>query len=556
MTIILPGDGDFGSAALSGPAPHGARNPGRHAPQIPAGIGAQDYGESLVRPIPAVREAAAQCVVDCSLHDATRAFDAFTQKLTSQERDVEKWPERFAAEAKHLRDRFAADIPDGPSRDRFDAGFDLFAKAKAVETRGLATYRRIATNRAELDRVLAGYGETISAAMNPVSADFAMKQGEEAIRNQVAAKVLSEDEGRDLSRRYRADIAARRARQFTLDDPLEAANELGKAKGGLFADLDAAERSRLAGHARQAAAAREADTARLAAAAEMREAAARSVRRDAFLLDFDDRAGKGEATLGEISAAARDGVLDADEAAARMTSLRNVFAKRELKAKRVFAVMEQPDRFLDPDDGDDRDAADVHWRDTVLPLVEELPEPERTRFEDAVILNTGIAPKPAVDGVLAGLLSDDPVSRVGAARRVHRWLLSQPPIPVDIHGLRIPEFETLRPYIDLPLSDVRKIELADRDREREGANGISNGFRSPPPSGTADHSEPFKLVDLVSGEVVGERVPAQTGPDTDAVPEASSPEEAQERLEHELAGPETRAALREQLLKDLQAEAE
>lgn len=145
----------------------------------------------------------------------------------------------------------------------------------------------------------------------------------------------------------------------------------------------------------------------------------------------------------------------------------------------------------------------------MLPAVRNLPEDERLRFEDAVILNTGIAPKPAADGVLAGLLSDDPASRVGAARRVHRWLLTQPPIPVDRNGLRIPEFETLRPYIDLPLSDARKIELADRDMEREGTNGITSGFRSPPPLGIADRSEPLKLVDLDSGEVVEEQAPGQ-----------------------------------------------
>lgn len=550
MTIILPLEEGF--AGVMGRTSARARN--RTAPAV----GIQDYGESLVQPIPAVREAAEQCRVDCSLQDATRAFDDFTHALTAEESNFDKWPERFTSEAKRLRDRFANDIPDGPSRDRFDAGFDLFAKAKAVETRGLATHKRIATNRLELDRALAGYGDTISRAMNPVSADFALKQGEEAIRNQVSARVLSEDEGHALSKRYRTDIATRRAAQFTQDDPAEAAKELGKAKGGLFSELDRDDRHRLAGQARQTAEAQTVDAERMVSAEERRARARKTLRRDAFLRDLDERAEKGEASLADIAIAARDGELDGDEVAARMKSLENILAERDGQAKRVFTVMESTDTFLDPKDADDRRAADIHWQDTVLPMIEKLPESERLRFEDAVVLKTGIAPKSAADGVLAGLLSAEVAPRVAAARRVHLWLLAQPPIPVDENGLRIPEFEALRPYLDLPLSDARMVELAERDMEREET--IMGGLRAPKPLSPIRIDEPIEPVDLDSSEADEGSASNETTPGSDVEgddgSETSSPEEAQDRFEEELADPDTRTALREQMLKDLKVEAE
>lgn len=550
MTVILPSEDGFSRAA--GRPRHSTQN------QIAPSIGFRDYGESLVQPIQAVREAAEQCRVDCSLQDATRAFDEFTRALTAKEPDFDKWPERFTAEAKRLRDRFAADIPDGPSRDRFDAGFDLFAKAKAVETRGLATHKRIVTNRAELDRALAGYGDTISRAMNPISADFALKQGEEAIRNQVTAKVLSEDEGNALAQRYRTDIATRRAAQFTQDDPAEAAKELGKAKGGLFSDLDREDRRRLAGQARQTAEAQTVDAERMVFVEDRRVLAEKTLRRDAFLRDLDERAEKGEASLADVIAAARDGVLDPDESVARMKLLANRLAERDAQAKRVFTVMAGTDTFLDPRDGDDRRAADIYWQDTVLPMVENLPETERIRFEDAAVLNTGIVPKPAADSVLAGLLSPEPAPRVAAARRVRLWLLAQPPIPVDESGLRNPEFETLRPYLDLPITDARMVELADRDREREEA--VSGGIRMPNPVDPAQFDEPIETVDLGTGEEDESSSSSEPTPGSDAVggdiPEPFSPGEAQDWFEEELSDPDTRAALREQLLKDIYVEAE
>ena len=557
MTVILPADSAENRAA--GPAGRHPARPARHPVPGAPGLGVRDYGESLVRPISAVREAAEQSRVDSSLHDATSALDAFTRSLTTADRDIDKWPDRFTAEAKRLRDRFAADIPDGPSRDRFDAGFDLFAKAKAVETRGLATHKRIATNRAELDRMLSGYGEAISRAMNPVSVAFALKQGEDAIRNQVAAQVLSQDEARDLSRRYRTDIAIRRAEQFTQDDPAEAAKELGKGKDGLFADLDGEQRRRLAGHAKQAAAAHAADAERMAMVEERRVEAEKFLRRDAFLRDLDDRADKGAATLADITNAARDGVLDAEEATERIKSLETTLAARDGEADRVAKLIHLPDTFLDPADENDRRAADIHWRDTVLPLVDNLPGDERIRVEDAVVLNTGIAPKPVADSVLAGLLSGEPAPRVAAARRVHRWLLSKPPIPVDIHGLRIPEFETLRPYIDLPMSDARKVALAERD-DLVMRRAVGESPPRPTPLEKTMRTDPAGFVDPDSraegeGTSFGE---ANTVSDTggDSKPEPSAPAEAQARLESALADPETRAALREQLLKDLEAEAE
>ena len=454
MTVILPEDESFspGPVRRAEDRTHGTRSD----------TGVRDYGETLVQPIPAVRAAAAQCRVDCALEDATRALDDFTHTLASEDIGIDKWPVRFTDEARRLRARFAADIPDGPARDRFDAGFDLFAKAKAVETRGLATHRRIAANRAELERILAGYGETIARAMNPVSVEFALKQGEEAIRNQVDARVLSEDEGHELSRRYRADIALRRAQQFMADDPDAAAGELEKTKGGLFADLGRGERKRLAAEARLAAAAQKSETARLAADAARRNSAEKALRRDTFLQYLDEQAERGDATLADIAAAARNGVLEADEAATRMQMLEKTFAERDLQTARVADVMTRPDTILDPDNGEDRRAADVYWQEMVSPLVRNRPAAERLRLEDAVVRNTGIAPKPLVDGVLAGLLSGDPASRVAAARRVQGWLRADPPIPVDLLGLRIPEFEALQPYLDLPIPDVRKIELAER----------------------------------------------------------------------------------------------
>ncbi|CAN0559538.1 unnamed protein product, partial [Laminaria digitata] len=135
-----------------------------------------------------------------------------------------------------------------------------------------------------------------------------------------------------------------------------------------------------------------ADAERIAAAEEHRAATAESLRRDAFLRDLDDRAEKGEATLTDIATAARGGVLDADDAAARMASLAKTLAERDGQAARAATAIDSTDTFLDPENADDRRAADVHWQDTVLPLVEDLPEPERIRFEDAVILNTGVAP--------------------------------------------------------------------------------------------------------------------------------------------------------------------
>ena len=530
MTVILPGDGDFpsGSVQRAEDRTHGNRSD----------TGERDFGETLVQPIPAVRTAAEQCRVDCALQDATRAFDAFTHTLASEDTGIDKWPARFTDEARRLRDRFVADIPDGPARDRFDAGFDLFAKAKAVETRGLATHRRIAANRAELQRILAGYGETISRAMNPVSVEFALKQGEEAIRNQVDARVLSEDEGQELSRRYRTDIALRQAQQFMADAPDEAAEELEKTKGGLFADLDRGERKRLAAQARLAAAVQKSEAARLAEVKARRNSAEKALRRDTFLQYLDERAERGDATLADITAATREGVIETDEAVARMQTLENTFAERDLHTARVAEVMKRPDTFLDPDNGEDRRSADIYWQETVSPLVRNLPAAERIRLEDAVVRNTGIAPKSLVDGVLAGLLSGDPASRFAAARRVQGWLRADPPIPVDRLGLRIPEFEALQPYLDLPVPDVRKIELAER---AEPVMRRTVGERKRDAEGEVTSSDGANPVSDAGG---------------DNKPAPFSPGEAQDRLDEKLSDPETRAALREQLLKGLEEESE
>ena len=59
MTVILSAD--------RGSAPGGAPDD-----RVPDGIGVRDFGATLVRPIDAVRQAADACLVDCSLHDATR----------------------------------------------------------------------------------------------------------------------------------------------------------------------------------------------------------------------------------------------------------------------------------------------------------------------------------------------------------------------------------------------------------------------------------------------------------------------------------------------------
>jgi hypothetical protein len=535
MTIILPGD--IGSVSGGLPA-----LPVSSA--IPPGAGARDFGETLVRPIDAVQQAAELCLVDCSIHDATKAFEAFTRDLTVADGDFDAWPDRFTAAAKRVRDQFANRIPDGPSRDRFDAGFDLFTKAKAVETRGLATYRRIATNRAELDRALNGYGETISLAMNPVSVDFALTQGEAAIRNQVAAKVLSEDEGNALSQRYRTDIAFRRARQFMEDDPEEAARELQKNDGGLFADLDPAVRENLTAHADRAAVARKMDIARTRSAEELRGEAQIVVRRDAFLRDLDKRTENGTATLADIATAARDGVIDPTEADVRMQVLERNIADRERQAGRVAELMTRPDSFLNPDNQDDRRAADIHWTEMVEPLAAGLPADERASIEDAVVANTGILPKPLADKLRGGLLSGDPAMQVSAARRIDTWLLSQPLVPDGKNGLRIPEFETIRPYLDLQLTDARKAELAERDR-----GGIE--FEKLPV-----RSEPFTAP---NGEVRIENPDADGTASAEVVSgEAASiiDPERQQELENRLSDTKTRDALRAQLLKDLDAEAE
>lgn len=515
MTIILPESDNTVSGRPPAQPDSGA---------FPAGINVRDFGESLVQPIDPVRLAAEFCLVDCSLHDATRTFDAFTHELTTADSDFDSWPQRFTAEAKRVRDLFAHRIPDGPSRDRFDAGFDVFAKAKAVETRGLATHKRIATNRAELDRALSGYSESISQAMNPVSADFALAQGEAAIRNQVAAQVLSEDEGEALSRRYRADIASRRAHQFTDDDPAAAAAELKKATGGLFADLDPAARRALIGHAERLAAARQQDVARAQNSKEQHQDAQSTLRREVFLRDLDERTRNGAASLADIAAAARDGILDPDEADTRMRALESDLAGRARSVRHVADLITRPGVFLKPDDAEDRRAAEIHWKDLVEPLATDLPPGERAIIEDSVVTGTGIVPRPLADELRGGLLSGEPEKRVAAARRVHRWLLRQPPIPIDKNGLRIPELESLRPYLDLPISPRRMTELADRDMDREGES--SGAAKSGPDAGGDDRAQPTPLG------------------------------EAQDRLDEKLADPDTRAALREQLLKDLDAEAE
>lgn len=488
MTIILPGSDDTISTV---PVPDTAAEP------VSGRVAVRDFGESLVRPIGPVQQAAELCLVDCSLHDATRAFDDFAMELTATDGDIEAWPDRFTAEAKRIHDEFANRIPDGPSRDRFDAGFDLFAKAKAVETRGLATHKRIATNRAELDRALAGYSESISRAMNPVSAGFALSQGETAIRNQVAAKVLSAEEGEALSRRYREDIALRRARQFTDDDPEAAASELKKDKGGLFADLDPAQRHALAGHAESTVAARKMDAERAGIVEARRAESARSLRRDAFLRDLRDRTENGDAALSDIANAARDGVLEPDEVDARIRTLQIDLDARGQTAARVAGLVTQGEEFLNPDDADDRRAAEIHWNDVVTPLTADMPPDRRAEIEDSVVTGTGIVPKPLADELRAGLLSGDPASQVQSARRIHRWILSQPPIPVDKNGLRIPEFEAIRPYLDLPLSESRIVALAGRDaemRHRDIDPGFTIEFNDPDPD-PAFSRNPFTPVD-------------------------------------------------------------
>tara|TARA_R110000868_G_scaffold4155_23_gene25476 strand:- start:4405 stop:5763 length:1359 start_codon:yes stop_codon:yes gene_type:complete len=449
MTVILSAD--------RGSAPGGAPDD-----RVPDGIGVRDFGATLVRPIDAVRQAADACLVDCSLHDATRIFGALADDLTAAEPDIDAWPDRFAADARRVRDDFAARIPDGPPRDRFDAGFDLFAKAKAVETRALATHKRIAFNRAELDRALAGYGDAISRATNPVTADFALTQGETAIRNQVAAQVLSEEQGAALSQRFRGDIALRRARQFIEDDPAAAAQELAKEAGGLFSDLDPDHRMRLAEQARQIAGARDADTARRAEDDGRRQAVATALRRDAFLRDLDDRREDGRATLGDIAGAARDGILGPVEADARLKTLEIELAARERVAARVAGLMDRPGDLLDPGDADDRLAAEVHWKDVVEPLSTGLPPADRARIEDGVVFATGIAPGAAVIGLRADLLSGDPAARVAAARRIRSWQTAHPPVPVELPEFERRQVDALTPYLDLPLPDARKTELADR----------------------------------------------------------------------------------------------
>lgn len=243
MTVRLPGidpDGDRLPAGAAFGAP-----PESRTDISAAAFDFGDFGESLIAPLPEIRRAGDVALYDDTLATATRAVGRLATDLISGGDDVARWPNRFAGGTRRLRDTYAQRLPDGPERDRFDASFDLFAKATAVETRGIATRRRIADNRDLLMRALDGYADLSARALSPATVAFADAQGEAAIRRQQDAQVLTEEEADTLAAGWRLDLAARRARQFVRDDPAAARDALEDTNDPQTALLDDERRAAL-----------------------------------------------------------------------------------------------------------------------------------------------------------------------------------------------------------------------------------------------------------------------------------------------------------------------